>query len=317
MQLGPVFVLSPARGGGTVLARILNCHPQLVIWGEHVGLINRLAEIDDMVSRVGHLMYPKTEEAIADYVTFSDQRLTLFEPWANPFDRDSFRNSCRSLIEKIFTRGLRPGQRWGFKEVRYHRVLTAQFLVDLFPDAQFVILTRDTQDVAVSSILAPWSLRWFWAHRDVMPAELAEAIIRDVTYALLVVEAGLEAVRTHLGPRCLHLDYSQLREPNGGFVAQLFGFLGLTISELIAARIGTVLEVRAGASDRDTCFGNVLSSAFIRERMATLVSEMRAQIARDGPDRSRLVAREGTGQYSFLVGDHTMRDRGSEFSSMF
>jgi hypothetical protein len=317
MQLGPVFVLSPARGGGTVLARILNCHPQLVIWGEHVGLINRLAEIDDMVSRVGHLMYPKTEEAIADFVTFSDQHLTLFEPWANPFDRDSFRGSCRSLIEKIFTRGLRPGQRWGFKEVRYHRVLTAQFLVDLFPDAQFVILTRDTKDVAVSSILAPWSLRWFWGYRDVMPAELAEAIIRDVTYALLVVEAGLDAVRTHLGPRCLHLDYRQLREPNGGFVAQLFGFLGLTVSESIAARIGKVLEVRAGASDRDTCFGSILSSAFIRERMATLVSEMRAQIARDGPDRSRLVAREGTGQYSFLAGDHTMRDRGGEFSSMF
>jgi len=52
MQLGPVFVLSPARGGGTVLARILNCHPQLVIWGEHVGLINRLAEIDDMMKSI-------------------------------------------------------------------------------------------------------------------------------------------------------------------------------------------------------------------------------------------------------------------------
>jgi hypothetical protein len=27
------------------------------------------------------------------------------------------------MIEAIFTRGLRPGQRWGFKEIRYHRVL--------------------------------------------------------------------------------------------------------------------------------------------------------------------------------------------------
>ena len=49
---GPVFVLTLHRAGGTVLVRVLNCHPELVIWGEHVGLINRLAEIDDMVTRV-------------------------------------------------------------------------------------------------------------------------------------------------------------------------------------------------------------------------------------------------------------------------
>jgi len=62
-----VFLLTVHRGGGTVLARVLNCHPDLVIWGEHVGLINRLAEIDDMVTRVGRLMVHKTDEEIAEY----------------------------------------------------------------------------------------------------------------------------------------------------------------------------------------------------------------------------------------------------------
>jgi predicted nicotinamide N-methyase len=28
---GPVFLLTLHRGGGTVLARVLNCHPDLVI----------------------------------------------------------------------------------------------------------------------------------------------------------------------------------------------------------------------------------------------------------------------------------------------
>ena len=81
---GPIFVLSPPRSGSTVLMRVLNCHPTLVIWGEHVGLINRLAEIDDMVRRVGRLMFPKTDEMIADYVAFPDHRLNEFDPWANP-----------------------------------------------------------------------------------------------------------------------------------------------------------------------------------------------------------------------------------------
>ena len=60
-----MFLLTLHRGGGTVLARVLNCHPDLVIWGEHVGLINRLAEIDDMVSRVGRLMAPNSSNSFA------------------------------------------------------------------------------------------------------------------------------------------------------------------------------------------------------------------------------------------------------------
>ena len=237
LQRGPVFLLTLHRGGGTVLARVLNCHPNLVIWGEHAGLINRLAEIDDMVSRVGRLMAPKTDEAIAEYVTFPDRRLTEFDPWANPFDYDAFIHSCREMIEQIFTRGLQQGQRWGFKEIRYHRVLTVRFLQKLFPGARLIILRRDLREVAVSAILASWSLRWLWDYREAMSAEMAEAIVRDVTYALLAVESGLDAVRTELDLRCLQLDYSQLLDPAHSFVAPLFGFLELVLSDQVTTRI--------------------------------------------------------------------------------
>jgi hypothetical protein len=206
----------------------------LVIWGEHIGLINRLAEIDDMVRRVGRLMFPKTDEAIADYVVFPDHRLNEFDPWANPFDHASFRRSCRDMIEAIFTRGLRSGQRWGFKEIRYHRLATVNFLGELFPRAQFVMLSRDIREVAISTILAPWSApRWFWDYRDQMPVEMAEAIVCDVTYALLVIERGLGEVRAGLGPRCLHLDYTTIIDLDGGFVAPLFRFMPLLKNEWV------------------------------------------------------------------------------------
>jgi hypothetical protein len=315
---GPIFVLSPPRSGSTVLMRVLNCHPTLVIWGEHVGLINRLAEIDDMVRRVGRLMFPKTDEMIADYVAFPDHRLNEFDPWANPFDHASFRGSCREMIEGIFTRGLRPGQRWGFKETRYHRAATVNFLGELFPRAQFVMLSRDIREVATSAILAPWSApRWFWDYQDQMPAEMAEAIVRDVTYALLVIERGLGEVRAGLGPRCLHFDYTAMIDQDGGFVAPLFRFLGLDVPTDVAARIDKVLSVRAGDSGRNVRFGGILSPEFIRARVTELARSLRAEIARDGIDKARLVARSDVGQYSFLAGDHTMRDQGCEFSSLF
>ena len=42
----PVFVCGPHRSRSTYLQRLLNIHPGLVVWGEHGGLINRLAELD-------------------------------------------------------------------------------------------------------------------------------------------------------------------------------------------------------------------------------------------------------------------------------
>jgi hypothetical protein len=51
--------------------------------------------------------------------------------------------------------------------------------------------------------------------------------------------------------------------------------------------------------------------------VAALAPELRAEIARDGIDKSRLTAWAGIGQYSFLMGDQTLRDRDCEFSSLF
>ena len=313
----PVFVLTFHRGGGTVLVRVLNCHPELVIWGEHVGLINRLAEIDDMVRRVGRLMYPKTDKSIAEYVNVPNRRLTEFDPWANPFDYDTFRRSCREMIEAIFTRGLKVGQRWGFKEIRYHRLLTVRFLEKLFPTAQFIILRRDVEEVAVSAILASWSLRWFSKYRVAMPIEVAEEIVDDVTYALLAIENGLDTIHSHLGRRCLQLNYAQLLDASLGFVTPLFTFLELATPAEVIVRIREALAVRAGGTDREIHFGGILSPEFIRSRITAIAPNVRADIARNGIDKCRLVARQGRGQYSFLVGDHTMRDRESEFSSLF
>jgi hypothetical protein len=56
--------------------------------------------------------------------------------------------------------------------------VTVRFLEKLFPGARFVILRRDIREIAVSA------LRWFWDDREAMPPAMAEAIVRDVTYAV-------------------------------------------------------------------------------------------------------------------------------------
>jgi hypothetical protein len=133
----------------------------------------------------------------------------------------------------------------------------------------------------------------------------------------LAIESGLDAVQAELGPRCLPLDYSQLLDPAFGFVGPLFGFLELTLSDEVTTRIRNVLKVRAGGTDQEVCFGGILSRDFISAHVTAMVPQLRAEIACHGVDKARLVAKEGIGQYSYLAGDHTMRDRGCEFSSLF
>ena len=305
------------RGGGTVLARVLNCHADLVLWGEHIGFINRLAEIDDMVTRVGRLMATKADVEIADYTAFPDHRLTQFEPWANPFDYPGFLDSNREMIVRVFGRGLREGQRWGFKEIRYHHVRTVRYLAKLFPKARFLILSRDIREVAASAILAPWSLRWFWDYRDSMPPALAQAIVNDVAYAAAAIELGLEQAQEALGGQALTIPYAALLDPDMQFLDPMMDFLELAMSEGVRERVQRVLQVRAGASEGDQTFGGILGKTFIRDQVEAVLPGIRAELLQHGPDKGRLTALRGPGQYTFLMGDHTLHDRGSELSSLF
>ena len=64
----------------------------------------------------------------------------------------------RRYIEDLFTRGVPEGVRWGFKETRYPRT-TAERLAQLFPDAHFVIVTRQFESWVSSVVRAPRSTR--------------------------------------------------------------------------------------------------------------------------------------------------------------
>jgi len=85
---------------------------------------------------------------------------------------------------------------------------------------------------------------------------------------------------------------NSVRVASNGFVAPLFGFLELALSDQVTRRIRKVLEVRAGGTDQEVCFGGTLSRDFIRARVTAMVPEVRAEIAHYGIDKARLVARE-------------------------
>jgi hypothetical protein len=311
---GPVFVLTTHRSGGTALVRGLNRHPDLMIWGEHAGFINKLAELDEIVGHYPPLVQPLAQRGILDHVRLGKFDPEGFDPWRNPFERADFRTWCRTFIETIFRRGLHPGQRWGFKEVRYHSPVTARFLVALFPDSRFVLLRRDLGALVLSNMLSPWSisrLRRLGATASM--AELRKAV-QDCAYALAAVDRGLAGIAASLQPAsCRVLRTEALAQPARTF-ADLFDFLGLPHFPALLEEVAEVSARRLGTTDLGGAEG-VLSRATVEQLLPEALAAAQADYMANGPDLVRLRRLGGAGRYSFLAGDHELL--GTPYSTLF
>jgi hypothetical protein len=305
---GPVFVFTVHRSGGTLLGRLLNCHPELVLWGEHGGILNKLAEIDYLIERHSKVMTDSEKEWVPEYVDSADLRSQTFQPWTTSHDFSGFRAHARASIKAMFTNGLAPGQRWGFKEIRYHNPRLASYLAGLVPASRFVLLRRAIPDAAVSNILAAWSQDRLAPPGGTVSPELAEAIVRDVVYALLVIDTNFRTIQAAMPARCFTLDYAELAAKNLPVILLLFDFLGLGIRPEVTARVGQTLKRRFNETEKRSKFGGALTADFIATRAAELLPELNAEIAANGIDHARLRARSGLGKYSFMTGDHAFED---------
>jgi len=152
----PVFALSTGRSGSTLVQRILNCHPDLVMWGEHFGFLNGFANVYDKMTGPDFKQYPATpgENRGPSLLlpTLSDPAAPL--EWVNPWSLEEFKDQLRDFIEGYFARRLNPGIRWGFKEILYNTRPVMRLLHDLYPAARFIFIRRDPIEVTRSKVFA-------------------------------------------------------------------------------------------------------------------------------------------------------------------
>jgi hypothetical protein len=159
MQEQPVFLMSTGRSGSTLVQRLLNCHPDLVMWGEHHGFLGGLGHtFNRLFIEDGQNPFPR--EATGN-PGLAQLLPTLHDPsaeveWANPYTAEEFAGQLRGFISGYFGSRLPEGVRWGFKEIRYHQHGQFEMLRVLYPAGRFIFLRRNPLKVARSKLIA-WS----------------------------------------------------------------------------------------------------------------------------------------------------------------
>lgn len=151
----PIFVLATGwRSGSTLLQRILSTDPNVLLWGEPLGEMALLPGITTMLARLAE--FPELRERCSpDNPAFASLATSWIASLYPP--GGSFREGLRSLITNWMGNAARKRgfTRWGFKEVRLGAP-DAILLHWLYPNAKFILLTRNPYDCYLSLSDSGW-----------------------------------------------------------------------------------------------------------------------------------------------------------------
>ncbi|MBW2172459.1 MAG: glycosyltransferase, partial [Deltaproteobacteria bacterium] len=150
----PIFVFAASpRSGSTLLQRVLNATPGVLIWGENKALNHILKSY-----RIGH-PYFSSREGVSRQILSSQLHMT----WTANLSPESERleEGMRLFFYHLYAQpSVSQGRpRWGIKEVRANAVEISRFLLELYPNARFLYLVRDPYDTLASYLRTSWVQR--------------------------------------------------------------------------------------------------------------------------------------------------------------
>lgn len=238
----PVFIASMGRSGSTLLQRVLNVHPQLTIWGEHGGMLSGLTASIDAVNQPAAFNNLDEGYEHREMVIGELSQKDVFKPWVSAFRPAGYEAKIRTMLTDLFTEGLSPDTRWGFKEIRYNADDVRKIMA-LFPHAHIVVLARDVNGYAQSRFFA-WSNTDYDLTTDEGVAAIQQRLTKFINGWLRRYE-GLVEVCNDFPERTSMVSYADLSAESGR-VESLFGELGMTAPPSDA--IEPVLRAVVGSS---------------------------------------------------------------------
>ena len=271
----PIFVASLGRSGSTLLQRVLNAHPDITIWGEHGGMLKGItatvrASQDELVVKnldTGNDVRHAVVGEISDKETFY--------PWVSPFRAHEFSDELVATLLELFTRGLTPEIRWGFKEIRYD-VETLRTLMEMFPEAHVILLAREVEGHVSSRFFAFGNRDYDLVSEDGRQA--ARKKVGNMIEGWMRRYEGMLELCAEMPQRCSLVAYSDLVQGSPRIPA-LFAELGETtpdgavIDEVLEAKAGSSFKYNSIARQNRALLPEIIESAdYDRDRYASIAS---------------------------------------------
>lgn len=136
-KVGPIFIFGSAqRCGSTLLQRLLCTHPDILIWGEHDGVLTNIfaqfERLDEWNALFGHHYEKYLESGVAqNFIANMNPPVDVAVEAQIQLIRSYWQEPAAALGKSI----------WGFKEVLYTANI-ALTLKRLFPNSKVIQITR-------------------------------------------------------------------------------------------------------------------------------------------------------------------------------
>jgi hypothetical protein len=174
----PILLFGTGRCGSTLIQRAINCHEDIVMWGEHEGFLGPLSRSMKLLLDGDSVKeYVYGEKALDPNIVqgqLKDYGKDIC--WVNDFNRHQVINSYRGLILRILCKNLDLEKvHWGFKEIRYREGFPVFWMLQkLFPDARYLFVFRSPVTTVASAILA-----WRRAELESLSEESQVVFLRE------------------------------------------------------------------------------------------------------------------------------------------
>lgn len=147
----PLFVLGLPRSGSTLMQRVFNADPNVLLQGEQSGAFDLIAKAYRAYYKDLHTRHSRglsADEVAAELRT--NTWIANLATW----DTDRIKDLCHCLLLAVANP---TGQniRWGFKEVLFTDNVP-EMILDYYPKAKIVLTTRDAAGFTASMSLKGW-----------------------------------------------------------------------------------------------------------------------------------------------------------------
>jgi hypothetical protein len=248
-EITPIFVLSTARNGSTLLQRILGAYPEIATAAEPWLLIP--------------FVYAQRERGVhAEYEHGTLARALQDFAAQLPGGAADWDAEVRAFAERLYRRSVEPGQRY-FLDKTPPYFLIVDELFRLFPDAKYVFLWRNP--LAVAASLADWPQRnWGGLYRE------------NLFFGL----ANLIRARERYADRSFAVRFEDYVSGDEATWQGLMDYIGLPFRpETLSAFVDVELTGRMGDKHGSALYG-ALSAEPLAKWRTTLANPLRKEAAR-------------------------------------